>query len=592
MGAFSDCVLRGKILTMLPKIIIIASLVAVTVARSSTYPPRSGTYQPRNGESCGNFPIFMIGDRIVGGEAAASPIPWQVSVRNGQSGYGHFCGGTILDETTVMSAAHCFDKDQSMSGYHITAGVKDRFNNSGQTIEIEYGVWNTEMPYEGNNNDFIILKLKNALTFNDDVAPICLPEPDHAPDATGQTCFVSGWGTLESGANSLPTDLQWVAVPTVTNEQCSNSYNGITDSMICAGLPEGGKDSCQGDSGGPFVCKNDDDKAVLTGVVSFGIGCALADYPGVYARVTAVLDWVKASMGDITPPPNPPTTAGPTQGPSDCMVEWIGDSFCDDVNNNPECEFDGGDCCQEDAEEGWDQYCNDCLCIEIPETTEAPSECIDQWIGDNFCDDQNNNPECEMDGGDCCQEEPEAGWDQYCSDCFCIEIPETTEAPYECADQWIGDNICDDRNNNPECEMDGGDCCQDEPVAGWDQYCSDCFCIEIPETTEGPFECIDQWIGDSLCDDQNNNPECDFDGGDCCQEDAADGWDNYCQICKCFDFPETTQAPDGSNCVAPHWFGDNICDDENNNSECGYDGGDCCGNDVNTDFCSECECLE
>ena len=66
--------------------------------------------------------------------------------------------------------------------------------------------------------------------------------------------------------------------------------------MICAGLPEGGKDSCQGDSGGPFVCKNDDDKPVLTGVVSFGIGCALADYPGVYARVTAVLDWVKANL--------------------------------------------------------------------------------------------------------------------------------------------------------------------------------------------------------------------------------------------------------------------------------------------------------
>ena len=141
--------------------------------------------------------------RIVGGQTAEAPIGWQVSVRQCQQGFCHFCGGTILDETTVMSAAHCFTNGQSMSGFYVTAGVVNRNDNSGQTIEIANGVWNAEMPYEGNNNDFIILKLKNALTFNDNVGRICLPEPDHAPDASGQTCFVSGWGTLESGTYNL-----------------------------------------------------------------------------------------------------------------------------------------------------------------------------------------------------------------------------------------------------------------------------------------------------------------------------------------------------------------------------------------------------
>merc|ERR1712002_655920 len=254
------------LLRMLLKIVLV-SLVAIAVGNPAKRPPPRP--QPRNEESCGNFPSFMIGDRIVGGEAAADPIPWQVSVRQGN---WHFCGGTILDETTVMCAAHCFDKGQSMSGYFIRAGVKNKNDNSGQTIAIANGVWNDEMPYEGNNNDFIILKLASTLTFNDDVGAACLPDADHAPDATGQTCFVSGWGTLESGGSS-PDALQWVAVPTVTNDQCNQAYGGITDSMICAGHPEGGKDSCQGDSGGPFVCR-DNGKAVLTGVVSFGIGCA------------------------------------------------------------------------------------------------------------------------------------------------------------------------------------------------------------------------------------------------------------------------------------------------------------------------------
>jgi len=336
--------------------------------------------QPRN--TCGTIPSFLSGDRIVGGQDAAAPIPWQVSVRQCQSGGCHFCGGTILDEKTVMCAAHCFTTGQSMNGYYITAGVTNRNDGSGQTIEIANGVWNSAMPYSGNNNDFIILKLSSALSFNENVGPACLPEPGFAPDSTGETCVVSGWGTLNSGANSLPTNLQWVAVPTVTNAQCAQAYpNTITSSMICAGLPEGGKDSCQGDSGGPFVCRKDG-KAVLTGVVSFGIGCALADYPGVYARVTAVLDWVKANMESGTGPTNPPgTTSAPAPSPSTeappsgCgSPQWATDEWCDDENNNADCNYDGGACCS-NTFGGWDTYCTDCECKD-PNNVE---DCVDIW---------------------------------------------------------------------------------------------------------------------------------------------------------------------------------------------------------------------
>ena len=96
---------------------------------------------------------------------------------------------------------------------------------------------------------------------------------------------------------STTNTLQYVRVPAITNSQCNDAYNGdITNSMICAGYPGvGGKDSCQGDSGGPYVC-NDDGNAVIAGVVSWGIDCADPNYPGVYARVTAILSWIQSNM--------------------------------------------------------------------------------------------------------------------------------------------------------------------------------------------------------------------------------------------------------------------------------------------------------
>ena len=241
-----------------------------------------------------SVPSWMTGDRIVGGQAASTPIPWQVSIRQGTSGGGHFCGGTILDSRTILSAAHCFG---SINNRYIMAGAVNRNDNSGQIIKISQKISNTVDVYKPStlNNDYIILKLESDLQFNENVQPACLPEATYEPGTSGKTCYVSGWGTLQSGANSLPADLQWVGVPTMTNDQCKNYYNSITDSMICAGFEQGGKDSCQGDSGGPFIC-NENGQAILTGVVSWGAGCASPQAPGVYSRVTTVLDWIKSNM--------------------------------------------------------------------------------------------------------------------------------------------------------------------------------------------------------------------------------------------------------------------------------------------------------
>merc|ERR1712083_873402 len=284
------------------KTIVFLALLGLVSGQIDGRPGINGhpEWQPRteNGTCATMMPQFMLDtDRIVGGEAAPSPVPWQVAVLSGSFQY---CGATILDATTVLCAAHC---DVSTSD-KIRAGSVNR-KNGGQVRNIAQVFNNNQYNPSTFDNDFAILKLDSPLELNDDVKPACLPTSTEYLDvsSTEERCFTSGWGTLSSGGSSTNT-CQFVRVPAITNAACNSDYGAgsITDSMICAGYPGvGGKDACQGDSGGPFVC-NDNGKAVVAGVVSWGNGCALADYPGVYARTTYVLDWIKSYMGDEVSP--------------------------------------------------------------------------------------------------------------------------------------------------------------------------------------------------------------------------------------------------------------------------------------------------
>ena len=87
------------------------------------------------------------------------------------------------------------------------------------------------------------------------------------------------------------------------------------------------------------------------------------------------------------------------------------------------------------------------------------------------------------------------------------------------------------------------------------------------------------YIGDSYCDDENNNPECNYDSGGCCGPNVNT---QYCTECICYA---------DLDCAAPlALIGNSICNDETNTAGCGYDGGDCCGDCANTDLCTECKC--
>merc|ERR1711964_934929 len=95
------------------------------------------------------------------------------------------------------------------------------------------------------------------------------------------------------------------------------------------------------------------------------------------------------------------------------------------------------------------------------------------------------------------------------------------------------------------------------------------------------------------CDDENNNCGCAYDGGDCCAGSVTGGQvkTTYCKQCKCMD-PKHKVAGCDAVCSVPTYIGDGNCDDENNNCGCGYDKGDCCGNNVKKDYCKLCKCMD
>ena len=135
-------------------------------------------------------------NKIVGGENAPYPIPWQAKVHVG----GVLCGGTIIDETTILSAAHCFYPSTFTSNYdHIEAGITVGGALDGQKISVREVVTHPMYNSMKLDNDIAILKLKSSLTFNDTVQPACLPHQYFTPEDTGDLAVVSGWGTTSEG---------------------------------------------------------------------------------------------------------------------------------------------------------------------------------------------------------------------------------------------------------------------------------------------------------------------------------------------------------------------------------------------------------
>nr|XP_054774347.1 trypsin-2-like [Lytechinus pictus] len=251
---------------------------------------------------CGIPAIQPVNSFIVGGDAATPGAwPWQVGIQKnyliGGGGY-HMCGGTLINDQWIVSAAHCFYRWKRLSDYTMTLGSHDRDAIDETQVNAQLGGIFVHENYDTRNldNDIALLKLESPVTFTDYISEACVAQTDYEAETM---CVVTGWGDQETAIDQ--TELQEVYVPIIDNAVCNRAswYNGeVTDNMICAGYSTGGKDSCQGDSGGPFMCRNSAGAWELTGVVSWGYGCADPLNPGVYARVTRYNDWINGIISN------------------------------------------------------------------------------------------------------------------------------------------------------------------------------------------------------------------------------------------------------------------------------------------------------
>ncbi|KAH0948456.1 hypothetical protein HN011_009680 [Eciton burchellii] len=240
--------------------------------------------------------------RIVGGNRSSfGKWPWQISLRQWRSQtYLHKCGAALLNENWAITAAHCVESVPPSDlllriGEHDLANEDEPYGYQERRVQIVAS--HPQFDARTFEYDLALLRFyEPLLPFQPNVLPICLPDDDET--YVGQTAYVTGWGRLYD-EGPLPSVLQEVAVPVINNTVCEAMYRNagyiehIPHIFICAGWRNGGFDSCEGDSGGPMVIQRARDKRwILTGIISWGIGCAAPNQPGVYTRISEFREWI------------------------------------------------------------------------------------------------------------------------------------------------------------------------------------------------------------------------------------------------------------------------------------------------------------
>ncbi|HEV7628905.1 MAG TPA: serine protease [Streptomyces sp.] len=246
---------------------------------------------------------------VVGGHPVdAATHPWVVALgsrdRFGDARSGQFCGGALVGIRTVITAAHCLSQEvlgvshSKMDDLKVISGRADLGKRTGREVAVRKMWINPGFDTGTNAGDIAVLTLAEAMPAS---ATVTMAGSADAAYKAGTAAEVYGWGDT-SGGGAYATGLRAAKVDMLEDSACSRAYpsslyglsDGAFDSrtMVCAGLASGGRDACQGDSGGPLVVQGR-----VVGLVSWGAGCGEEGRPGVYTRISAMTELVRANGG-------------------------------------------------------------------------------------------------------------------------------------------------------------------------------------------------------------------------------------------------------------------------------------------------------
>ncbi|XP_027650737.1 coagulation factor XI isoform X3 [Falco peregrinus] len=232
--------------------------------------------------------------RIVGGtDSSPGEWPWQVSLHVKLPRQRHLCGGSIISNQWVLTAAHCVMSLENPNIWRVYAGIlkQSEINEDTPFFKVEEIIVHPQYKYAQTGYDIALMKLDKPMNFTDLQLPICLPSKEDA-NILYTDCWVIGWGYRKEKGR-VEDILQKATVPLMSREECQARYrkHRIGDKVICAGYDEGGRDACKGDSGGPLSCRHEE-VWYLVGITSWGEGCARPRQPGVYTKVAEYSDWI------------------------------------------------------------------------------------------------------------------------------------------------------------------------------------------------------------------------------------------------------------------------------------------------------------